>query len=180
MREISKCVVEIVGMRKRQWLSIIGGLCVAVGSANAQRAVGIWRVDVQQSNFGSDPSPVSITYTVTEDTPKTFAYRLRRVNQGDDSPLVGSWSGPKDGSAHRITIVGFPNLVAAEGVKEVNGSLVFHGIEHDGSLEYTRITFSDDRRTMTANITWTHFDGTEDKEKWVFHRDQSSERRSRR
>ena len=158
-------------MRKTRVLAITGFVTLALGSVIAQNAVGQWQMDVAQSDFGSDPKPTAMSITVLHDTPRLFAYRAHRLNR-NESPFAFEWSGPKDGSMHHVKIEGQPQTMAVEGVKEEDGVLVQHGVELDGSLMYSRITFSKDWKTMTVDVTWKHYDGTEDKQKWLFRRDE--------
>lgn len=134
-----------------------------------QNTVGTWQIDLAQSNFGADPAPKSMTSEILVDTPEMLSYRAHRVN-ADGSSFGWEWSGPKDGSVRHPKILGVSSETGLEGVKEENGDVIWHGIELDGSLFEARNTLSTDANTMAFEVTWKHYDGTQEKQKWVFRR----------
>ncbi len=153
---------------KRMSLACLIAMLSTSGTAQTS-SVGTWQIDLTQSDFGSGPKPRAMTTRVLQDTPQRLAYRTHRVN-GDGTSFGWEWSGSKDGVVRAPKLIGHSGPTGLEGVKEVNGILIWHGIEVDGSLFEARSTYSDNGDTMTLAITWKHFDGTEEKQTWVSHR----------
>ena len=72
-------------------------LAVAQTKTAKQSAVGVWKLDVKQSKFGSAESSKSATLTILKDTPDAMAWRYEEVDATGKS-MTFSWSGPLDGS----------------------------------------------------------------------------------
>lgn len=141
----------------------------AIPSVHAgSKKLGTWNIDVAASDFGTDPTPRSMTMTIFEDTPEATGYRVHRVDP-DGSILDYEWRGTKDGTPYRTVVTSdksAPGATAA--IKEVGGVEIEHGIEPDGELENGRLSISLDGQTLTFDVSWTTFEGTELKQKWVW------------
>lgn len=130
--------------------------------------VGTWKLDIAQSDFGSDPAPKSETGTIFKDTPQMFSYRVHGVDD-KGKPFVYSWSGPEDGSMHPGLLNGKPYDQAGF-TREQDGTLVQREKGADGSTSEGRISMSPDGNTWTAEGNSKSKDGKEDRSKQVFHR----------
>jgi hypothetical protein len=130
--------------------------------------VGNWKLDVAQSDFGSEPAPKSMAGSILKDTPQMLSYRVRGVDD-KGKPFAYSWSGPEDGSTHPILANGKP--VGQQTVKkEPDGTLVRHGEDStDGSSFDSRGSLSDGN-TFIDESTEKSKDGKVTKQKYVFHR----------
>ncbi len=138
----------------------------------ASNRLGTWKIDVAASDFGTDPGPQSMTLTIFEDTPEKTGYRVHRVNRNGSS-FDYEWRGTKDGTPHRGVVTSDKSApVATSAIKEVDGVEIEHGIEPDGTLENGRMSVAPDGQTMTIVTTWTTFEGTELKQKWVWHKEK--------
>jgi hypothetical protein len=144
------------------------GLAYVIPRASAATDhTGTWQLDIAASDFGGDPPPRSMTLTVFEETSSSLGYRVRRI-RSDGSSFSFEWRGTKDGTPSAVRVSGAHNWKASSAYKEVNGDLVEHTIEEDGSLEVGRISLSPDGKTTTADFTWIEFDGKQTKQKWCF------------
>jgi hypothetical protein len=130
---------------------------------------GNWKLDITQSEFGSDPAPKSMICTVLKDTPQMFSYRAHGLDDKGKS-FAFSWSGPLDGSGHPILQDG--KRVAQQSVtREQDGTLIRHGEDlTDGSSFEVRASISPDGNTLTEEVTSKSKDGKESRQKNVWHR----------
>jgi hypothetical protein len=145
-------------------------LAVSVGLAQDKPSfTGDWKLDIAQSDFGSEPAPKSMGGTVFKETPQMLSYRVHGVDD-KGKPFVYSWSGPEDGSMHPMMMKGKP--VGQQSVrKESDGTFVRHGEDStDGSTFDARGSLSQDGKTFTDEITEKSKDGKENREKQVLHR----------
>ena len=156
-------------MRK---LLISGVVCAlfAVGAwAQSQRSqAGTWKLDLSQSDFGSEQAPKSVTLTILKDTPTMLSWRVNVVGAKDED-MSFSWGGSKDGSMHPVTQNG-KEISKQSAKREADGSLHRHGEEPDGSSFDAYSKTSDDGTTITDEITVKAKDGKEEKQKLVYHR----------
>jgi hypothetical protein len=129
---------------------------------------GNWKLDIAQSDFGSEPGPRSLEGTV-KDTPQMLSYRVHGVDDKGKA-FSYSWSGPQDGSMHPIVADG--KTVGQQGVKrEQDGTLVRHGEDStDGSSFDSRLHLSDHGSTFIDEETDTTKDGKVNKQRTVYHR----------
>lgn len=151
-------------------------LVAANGLARSKPSfVGTWKLDVSKSNFGSHPAPKSDIVHIFKESPQMGSYRVEMVdNKGKHTSF--SWHGPEDGSMHPAMRDG--KRVWDESQKEEgDGTLLRHAETSDGTLD-ARITISDDGKTMTDVVTFTHKDGKETHLKHVFDRVSDSEKTS--
>ncbi len=151
---------------------LVLALLVALSSSCAfaqKNTVATWNIDLAESNFGSGPPPRSMTSEILIDTPQMLSYRAQRVNS-DGSSFGWEWSGPKDGSVRHSRIVGSSCDTGLEGLREVKGALIWHGIELDGSIFRARSVISTDGTKMTFDVEWIHYDDTVERQRWVFRR----------
>ena len=148
---------------------VLGTAAIAFAANAAHNRVGTWQLDVAASDFGKGPAPTSMTMTILEDTLEKIGFRLKRTNR-DGSQFSYEWHGPKDGSPQLIQSPELPNAKAVSGVKEIRGILIEHGIDPDGSLEFSRISTSPDGQAMQVDATWIEFDGTRATQKWIWRR----------
>jgi hypothetical protein len=144
-------------------------LAVSVGLAQDKPStVGTWKLDLAQSDLGSEPPPKSWTGTILKDSPQMFSIRAHCIDY-KGKPFVYSWSGPADGSMHPIMADGKP-IGQASAQREQDGTVVRHGKESDGSTFESHVTLSPDGSTLTEEMTEKDQDGKEIKEKWVYQR----------
>ena len=67
-------------------------LAVAQTNTAKQSAVGVWKLDVKQSKFDSEPPPKSGTLTILKDTPDAMAWRYEGVDAtGKSITFVVEW-----------------------------------------------------------------------------------------
>jgi hypothetical protein len=154
---------------KKVLLLLVLGIASTIPCASApSKLVGTWQLDLSASDFGKDPAPKSITLTIFEDSTKKQGYREHRVNA--DGSFDYEWRGTKDGTPHAVIVAGVPQTTSLAAIKEVNGDLVEHGIESDGTLLTSRLSLSPDGHTITLVNTWIEWNGTETRQRWCFRR----------
>jgi hypothetical protein len=159
-------------MKKTRFLHGIACLSLALAGALAQQnvsTVGTWKLDLTQSDFGSDPALKSVTINILKDTPQAFSWRVHLVDDKGKASSY-SWSGPEDGSMHPIVETGKPSDSQESAKKEADGTLVRHGESTDGSSFDARATVSADGKTITDQVVGKSKDGKENKAKYVYHR----------
>jgi hypothetical protein len=143
-------------------------LAVSIGLAQDKPSmVGTWKLDIAQSDFGSDPAPKSMVGTITKETPQTFAFHAHGIDD-KGKPFAYSWSGPEDGSMHPIMFAGKP-IGQANAQKQPDGSIKRSGKEPDGAFE-SHVVLSPDGNTFTEEMTEKSPDGKVVHQKVVFHR----------
>jgi hypothetical protein len=144
-------------------------LAVSVGLAQDKPSVvGTWKLDIAQSDFGSDPAPRSIAAKILTDTPQMLSYREDGVDD-KGQPFVYSWKGPEDGSMHPALWNGKPSGQSGA-KKEQDGTLVQHGETAGGSTFEARMSVSPDGNTLTEENIFKSKDGKESRYKRVWHR----------
>jgi len=148
-------------------------LFVSLGAATAlaqdkPSMVGNWKMDIAQSDFGSDPAPKSESNAISDDSPQLLSFRVHRVDD-KGKPSVYSWRGPEDGSMHPGLMNGKPYNQAGL-TREQDGTLVQHSEDPDGSTFEARISMSPDGNTLTAEGSSKSKDGKETRNKQVYHR----------
>jgi hypothetical protein len=156
---------------RRLFISLVLACASLVGGAfsqTKQSQVGTWKLDVSQSDFGSEPAPKSATVIVLKDTSALLSWRANMIDdKGQDVSF--SWSGPPDGSMHPV-MQGGKEVSKQSAKKEADGTLHRHGEDPDGSSFDAYSKVSDDGNSMTDDGTSKAKDGKESKQKWVFHR----------
>src|SRR5271163_353129 len=163
-------------MKKTRVLCGIACLTAALTSSIAQQktsAVGNWKLDPTQSDFGAEAALKSVTIIILKDTPQMLSWRVRLVDD-KGQPSSYSWSGPEDGSMHPIIQPGKTAASQESARKEADGTLVRHGEEPDGSSFDARSTISADGNTITDQIIGKSKDGKESRAKYVYHRASAS------
>jgi hypothetical protein len=162
-------------MKKIRLLYGIACLALAAGAFAQQRisAVGTWKLDPAQSDFGSSPALKSVTIHILKDTPQMLSWRVRLVDD-KGQPSSYSWSGPEDGSMHPIIRDGKPSNSQESAKEKDDGTLVRHGEDPDGSSFDASSTISADGNTITDQIVGKSKDGKESKSKYVYHRAATS------
>jgi hypothetical protein len=137
------------------------------GAQNKPSLVGTWKLDVAQSDFGSEPGPRSVTVTTLKDTPQMLSYRVHGIDD-KGKPFAYSWSGPQDGSTHPTIANGKP--VGQQSVqREPEGTLIRHGEDSTATFN-GRGSFSPDGNTLIDEETDKSKDGKVTKQKAVWHR----------
>jgi hypothetical protein len=157
-------------------LLVIGVASTAAAQTKGTRAssVGTWKVDVQQSDFGSDPKPKSMTLTVLEDTPQHLSWRLDTVD-GDGKPSSESWSGPLDGTM--LSAKGPDGAEIYKASFKWDGDVLQRHIEGAlGPLD-GRTTMSTDGNTMTDVAIIKQPDGKTAKWMVLYHRDSAAQQK---
>jgi hypothetical protein len=144
-------------------------LAVSVGLAQDKPSlVGSWKLDIAQSEFGSEPAPKSVAGTILKDSPQMFSYRSHGIDD-KGKPFSEAWHGPEDGSMHPVIRNGKPNGQASF-TRDQDGTLVVHSKDADGSTSEGRFSMSPDGNTSTIEGTSKTKDGKESRDKQVWHR----------
>jgi hypothetical protein len=147
-------------------------LAVSVALAQDKPSmVGTWKLDIAQSDLGSEPAPKSWIGTCTKETAQTFAFRVHGIDD-KGKPFAYSWSGPEDGSMHPIMSASKP-VGQASAQKEPDGSIKRSGKEPDGTFE-SHVVLSPDGSTLTEEMTEKSADGKVVHQRAVYHRLGSS------
>jgi hypothetical protein len=147
---------------------VLSALLAGAWAQTKPSAVGTWKLDPSKSDFGTDPTPKSVTIMVLKESPQMLSWRVRMVdNKG--KAIAYSWSGPEDGSMHPVMQNG-KEIGKQSAKREEDGSLLRHGEDADGSSFDARSRLSEDGRTMEEELTAKSKDGKESKEKTVYRR----------
>lgn len=162
--------------RLTHWLPVVlAALLIAdasgaLGQTNSAKAlaVGTWELDLQRSDFGTDPKPQSLTLTILSDTTAQLSWRVDVVDDHQNR-FSYSWSGPKDGSMHPMKAANGQEI-GQQSAREQEGALLRHAELSDGGSFDSRATMSDDGNTITDAISVTAKDGTTMKAIYVAHR----------
>jgi hypothetical protein len=131
---------------KRRIKFTVAVLAFSAMAANAQTnskkasSVGTWKLDTAHSDFGSEPSPKSVT------------------------------SGPEDASMHAVKQQGGGDAGMQSAKRDSDGSLLRHGADKDGSSFDAHDTLSDDGNTVNEVVTAKSKDDKETKTTSVYHR----------
>lgn len=158
-------------MKKLAFFCVL--ITVSIGQAQDKPSlVGTWKMDIAQSDFGSDPAPKSLTLIVLKDTPQIFSWRVRGVDE-KDKPFAYSWSGPEDGSKHPMIEGGKPTGQQSA-KREPDGTHIRQGEDAEGSVFDARDSLSSDGNTLTDEINTKSKDGKKNTMKGVFHRVQNA------
>jgi hypothetical protein len=150
-------------------LLVLSGVATVTAQTNASKAsgVGTWKLDVPHSQFGTEPTPKSMTLTILEDTPERSSWRVDVVDE-KDKPFSYSWNGPVDGTMQSVKGADGSELFK-ESLKKDGNALLRHGQDPtDGSSFDSRATMSDDGTTITDVITSKTKDGKTSKMTAVF------------
>jgi hypothetical protein len=150
---------------------LLVGVAPAVAQTGVSKAssVGIWKLDLQKSTFGSEAAPKSLTLTILKDTPQSISWRVDLIDD-TGNPYSYSWSGPVDGSMQPITGAD-GGQIGKESAKRDGDALVRHGEDpKDGSSFDARATVSEDGNTLTDVMTMKSKDGKVSKDTAVMHR----------
>ena len=160
-------------MRKVFVLFSLCSLLVAGALAQSSKsAVGTWKLDTSESDFGSAPAPKSLTVTVLKDTPAMLSWRVHMLDDKGKA-ISYSWSGPEDGTMHPVLQNG-KEVSKQSAKREEDGSLTRHDQDPDGSSFDARGKISDDGNTITEEATSKSKDGKEFKQKYVYHRSSAN------
>jgi hypothetical protein len=144
-------------------------LAVAQTKTAKQSSVGVWKLDVTQSKFGSAESSVkSATLTILKDTPDAMAWRWEGVDATSKS-IAFSWSGPVDGSMQDLKD-GNGQAVGKTSMKRDGDAFVRRGDLPDGGSFEARATVSADGNTLTDVETDKSKDGKTVTDTTVYHR----------
>jgi hypothetical protein len=136
--------------------------------AQSKTAVGTWKMDTAQSDFGSELAPKSVTVTVLKDTPEMLSWRVYMIDDKGKS-MSYSWKGPKDGSMHPVMQNG-KEIGKQSAQEEGEGGIHRHGEDADGSTFDAHEKILEDGKTMNEQITSKSKDGKESNSKSVYHR----------
>ena len=144
---------------------LVGAIATA---QNQHSAVGTWKMDVAQSDFGSEPAPKDVTIVLSKDTPEMLSWRVNMVDEKGKASSY-SWHGAPDGTMHPVMQNG--KSISKQSAKwQPDGALLRHGEDPDGSSFDARSIKSEDGNSMTDEITSKSKDGKETRQKFVFHR----------
>jgi hypothetical protein len=144
------------------WILLVGTASFAQNASSS----GTWKLDVKQSDFGSEPAPKSLTVTV-KDTGKTVSIHGHGIDDKGKN-FSFSWNGPEDGSMRPMMEDG--KVTGKANARKEGHVLVRHGEGTDGSSFDERVTLSSDGNTKTSEWTVKSNDGKETKAKLVLHR----------
>ena len=130
--------------------------------------MGVWKVDLKQSKFTSEPPPKSGTLTILKDTPDAMAWRYEEVDATGKSSTL-SWSGPLDGSMQDMK--GADGTVVAKQSMKRDGDVMLRHVEvpNVGTFD-SRVTTSADGNTFTDVVTMKSQEGKTSTDTVVFHR----------
>ena len=145
-------------------------LAIAQTKTAKQSAVGVWKLDVTQSKFGSESSLKSATLTILKDTPDAMAWRWEGVDAKGQS-LSFSWSGPTDGSMQDLKNGKDEAIANAKQSTKRDGDVIIRrgDLPDAGSFE-ARATLSADGNTLTDVETDKSKDGKTSTDTTVYHR----------
>jgi hypothetical protein len=139
-------------------LVLAGVAAIAQTNVSKASSVGTWKLDVEHSDFGSQPAPKSLTLTILKDAPDGLAWRVDIVDD-KGQPFSYSWSGAADGTMQPIKGADGREIGKESATRE-NGALLRHGVEAmDGSTFDGRATMSADGNTITDVVTNKSQDG---------------------
>jgi hypothetical protein len=153
-------------------LAVSIGPSIALAQEKPSMA-GSWKLDITQSDFGSEPAPKLMAGRILTDTPQMLSYRVHGVDD-KGKPFAYSWSGPEDGSMHPTLVNGKPAGQTGF-MREHDGTVVQHGEDSDGSTFEGHISLSPDGNTMTIASNSKSKDGKESRGKQVWHRVSGSQ-----
>jgi hypothetical protein len=159
-------------MKKIPFLLVIVCWSLALPSAFAGQKTsftGTWKVDVAESDFGSEPAPKSITVTILKDSPRMLSWRVSGVDDKGQN-FSYSWSGAEDGSMHPVVEKGKAGTDTQSAKREQDGTLVRHDENSDGSSFDARSTISPDGNTITEAAIEKSKDGKQTNKKYVYRR----------
>ena len=145
------------------WILLLGTVAFAQNASFS----GAWKLDVKQSDFGSEPPPKSEIVTV-KDTSKMLSVHGHGIDDKGKT-FSFSWSGPEDGKMRPMMSNGKTSVDKMSARKD-GDALVRHGENEDGSSFDARATLSSDGNTATEEWTGKSKDGKEMKSKTVWHR----------
>jgi hypothetical protein len=144
-------------------------LAVAQTKTAKHSAVGVWKLDVTQSKFGSESSLKSATLTILKDTPDAMAWRWEGVDATGKPTFA--WSGPLDGSMQDLKNgKGEAIANAKQSTKRDGDVIIRRGDLPDGGSFEARATLSADGNTLTDVETDKSKDGKTSTDTTVYHR----------
>ena len=151
-------------------LVVLLGSSLAIAQTKTAKPsnVGVWKLDVNQSKFGSEGAPKSATLTILTDTPETMAWRWEGVD-ATGKTVKFSWSGPPDGSMHDL-LDGDGKPVGKESFKRDGDVAVRHGEIPNVEIMDARGTISADGNTFINVETSKTPDGKTSTTTTVYHR----------
>ena len=144
------------------WILLVGTVAFAQNASHT----GTWKLDVKQSDFGSEPAPKSMIVTV-KDTGETLSIHGHGIDDKGES-FSFSWSGPEDGSMSPVMDNG--KVTGKASARKDGDAIVRQGEGTDGSYFDERVTLSSDGNTSTTEWTVKSKEGKETKAKLVLHR----------
>jgi len=143
-------------------------LAIAQTTATKKSAEGVWKIDLKQSKFTSEPAPKSGTLTILKDAPDAMSWRYESVDATGKSD-TWSWSGPLDGSMQDLKSAD-GTVIAKESMKRDGDIMLRHGEVPNGGTFDSRVTTSADGNTFTDVVTAKLQDGKTATDTVVFHR----------
>jgi len=147
---------------------VSASLASAQTKAARPSGVGVWKLDVAQSKFGSEAPVKSGTLTILKDTPDAMAWRYEGVD-ATGKPVAFSWSGPPDGSMQDLKD-GEGKPVGKESMKIDGDVSIRHGEFPGVGTMDARGTTSADGNTFTNVETMKTPDGKTTTTTTVYHR----------
>ena len=143
-------------------------LAIAQTTTTKKSAEGVWKVDLKQSKFTSEPPPKAATLIILKDTLDAMAWRYEDVDATDKSSTL-SWSGPLDGSMQDMKGTDGEG-VGKQSMKRDGDVMLRHGeVPNIGTFD-SRVTTSADGNTFTDVVTIKLQDGKTATDTVVFHR----------
>lgn len=135
-------------LRKSAVVFVMLGLSSFAVAQNAPgSAVGHWRLNVEKSDYGSNPKPKSATLNITSDSAESLKWTAT-VTNGDGKKETYAYSGAEDGQQHPVTGDNpWKTAAYTRGDSGVTGESV---VLKDGTTLNGDISMSDDGNTMTV------------------------------
>lgn len=153
------------------WHALVVSMILLCGmpvfSQSQSAFIGKWELDTNQSELSANSSSIkSLTLEISKDSQKMLTWHGHGMDK-DGKSFDIAWSGPEDGSKHPTMFNG--NATLNQYAKKVNEAILRHGEDDNGYFD-SRMTISQDGKTLTDEIVDKSKDGKETREKEVFHR----------
>src|SRR5690349_4380360 len=130
----------------RSFLGLAVLLLIAInaqtqGAAGGKSAVGSWKLNVDKSDFGSNPKPKSGSVTVSADSAASLKWH-GSITSADGKTETYRFSGAEDGKQHPVT--GNNSWKSAAYTRSDSGMSSESVIQKDGGTQKNDFSWSDD------------------------------------
>lgn len=144
-------------------LLAVGVSIPAIAAHTLLPAPSTWTLDVGKSDFGGIPGMKSDVMHVLVDNEKWFKYTDVMVEDSGNT-IKNGWSGPQDGTIRPVQ--GMPGSTAGFKLADDTGHLKMP----DGTTADSVMTLSEDKKTLTFEMTWHMKDGKTALQKLIYSR----------